>query len=60
MGEVMILETLYTIRLSLRPIELRDLENLFLLRCDESSSNFNDSIPNQSEAETLTHINKVI
>jgi [ribosomal protein S5]-alanine N-acetyltransferase len=60
MGEVMILETLHTARLSLRPIEFRDLENLFLLRSDESSSNFNDSVPDRSEAETLIHLTQMI
>lgn len=56
----MTLPILHTARLNLRPIVLTDLENLFLLRSDESSSNFNDSVPDKSEEETLVHLKHMI
>jgi RimJ/RimL family protein N-acetyltransferase len=56
----MTLPTLQTARLSLRPIVLTDLENLFLLRSDESSSNFNDAVPDRCEEETLSHLTKTL
>jgi ribosomal-protein-alanine N-acetyltransferase len=56
----MTLPTLQTARLSLRPIVLTDLENLFLLRSDESSSNFNDVVPDRCEEETLGHLTKTL
>jgi ribosomal-protein-alanine N-acetyltransferase len=56
----MTLPTLQTARLSLRPIVSTDLENLFLLRSDESSSNFNDAVPDRCEEETLSHLTKTL
>lgn len=60
MCETMTLPTLKTDRLTLRPLCMSDLENLFLLRSDESSSNFNDSVPDRSQEETLSYLNKML
>lgn len=56
----MTLATLKTDRLTLRPLCMNDFENLFLLRSDESSSNFNDSVPDHSQEETLEYMTKLL
>lgn len=48
--------TLKTERLTLRPIQLSDLDDLFLLRSDECASNFVDSIVDANKDQTFIQL----
>lgn len=52
----MIIPSFKTERIRLRPIKMSDLDSLFLLRSDESSSNFCDSIPDTSKDQTFLYL----
>ena len=50
------LPTLKTDRLTLRPIKISDLDDLFLLRSDECASNFVDAIIDANKDETFLQL----
>jgi len=56
----MTLPTFTTARLTLRPIRISDLDNLFLLRSDESSSNFVDMVADTSKDQTFKALIKIL
>jgi ribosomal-protein-alanine N-acetyltransferase len=56
----MIIPILKTERLLLRPLKMSDLDALFLLRSDESSSNFNDSVADVTKDQTFVYLIKTL
>jgi len=56
----MTIPTLKTDRLTLRPLSITDLDDLFLLRSDASASNFVDSIADTSKDQTFLHLIKTL